>query len=108
VELSIPISYVSTSASISKSVIIFSSSPDFTGWLYALYRSAANVIFAALSLILNYPGLKLAVDVYRGLPIGCPLPCVPCDPCVPCNPCVPIWSGDIAWRRFWPVKAWDG
>jgi len=89
-------SYVPTSASISKSIIVSSSSPDFTSWLYALYRSAINVIFAALSLILNCPGFKLAVDVHRGLSIRRPLPCIPCDPYVPYNPCVPIWSGDIA------------
>jgi len=56
-------------------------------------------MFAALSLILNYPGLKLAVAVHNGLPTGRPLPCVPC------NPYVPIQSGDIARRRFWPVEA---
>ena len=53
-----------------------------------------NVIFAALSLILNYPGLKLAIAVYNGLPIGRPLPYVPCDPYIP------IRSGNIARRRF--------
>ena len=95
-------SYVPTSASISKSVIISSSSPILTGWLYALYRSAINVIFAALNLILNCPSLKLAVAVYRGLPTGRPLPCVPCDSYVP------IRSGNVARRRFWPIKAWDG
>jgi len=95
VELSISISYIPTSASISKSIIISSFSPVLTGWLYALYRSAVNVIFAALNLILDCPGLKLAVAVYRGLPIGRPLPCVPCDPYVP------IWSGNVTRRRFW-------
>ena len=63
---------------------------------------AVNVIFAALSLILNYPSLKLAIAVYRGLSTRRPLPYVPCDPYIP------IRSGNIAWRRFWPVKAWDG
>ena len=67
-------SYIPTSAFISKSIIISSSSPNLTSWLYALYKSAANVIFAALSLILNYPGFKLAIAVYRGLLIGRPLP----------------------------------
>ena len=62
---------------------------------------AANIIFAALSLILNYPGLKLTIAIYKGLPIGRPLPYVPCDPYIP------IWSSDIARRRFWPIKAWD-
>jgi hypothetical protein len=52
-------SYIPISASISKFIIISSSSPILTSWLYALYRSAANIIFAALNLILNYPSLKL-------------------------------------------------
>jgi len=84
------VSCVPTSAFISKSVIISGSSPILTGWLCALYRSAVNVIFAMLNLILNYPGLKLAIAVYRGLPIGRPLPYVPCDPYIP------IRSGDVA------------
>jgi len=107
-ELFISMSCVPTSASMSKFVIVSSSSPNLTSWLCALYGLAADVIFAALSLILNYPGLKLAVDIYRGLPMGRPLPCVPYDPYVPYNPCVAIWSSNIARRRFWPVKAWDG
>jgi len=74
------VSYVPTSAFKFKSVINSSSSPNLTGWLYALYRLAINVIFAALSLILNYPSLELAVAVHKGLPIGRPLPCVPCNP----------------------------
>jgi hypothetical protein len=102
IELSIPISCVPISASISKSVIISSSSPILTSWLYALYRLAVNVIFTALNLILNCPGLKLAIAVYRGLPTRRPLPCVPYDPYIP------IRSSNIVWRRFWPVKAWDG
>ena len=77
IELSIPVSCVPTSASISKSVIVSGSSPDLTGRLYALCGLAANVIFAALSLILDCPGLKLAVAVHRGLPTGRPLPYVP-------------------------------
>ena len=81
--------YIPTSASIFKFIIISSSSPNLTGWLYTLYRLAANVIFTALSLILNYPSLKLTVAVYRGLPMGRPLPYVPC------NPYIPIWSGNI-------------
>jgi len=76
-------SYIPTSASISKSIIIPSSSPNFASWLYALYRLAANVKFAILSLILNYPSLKLAIAIYRGLPIGRPLPCVPCNSYIP-------------------------
>ena len=63
---------------------------------------AANVIFIALSLILNYPSLELAMAVYKGFFIGCFLLCVPY------NPYVPVWSSNVAWRRFWPVKAWDG
>jgi len=74
---------VFTSASISKSVIISSSSPILTSWLYALYRLAINIIFAALSLILNYPGLKLTITIYRGLPIGRPLPYIPYNPYIP-------------------------
>ena len=42
-------------------------------FLLALCKSAANVIFAALGLILNCPGLKPAIAVYRGLLIGRPL-----------------------------------
>jgi len=87
-------SYVPTSASISKFVIVSSSSPILTSRLYALYRLAVNIIFTALSLILNYPSLKLAIAVHGGLPIGRPLPCVFY------NPCVPIWSGNITQRRF--------
>jgi len=89
----------------SKSVIISGSSPNLTSRLCALYRLAANVIFAALSLILNYPGLKLAMDVHRGLPTGRPLLYIPCDPCVPYNPYIPVRSSNIARRRFWPIKA---
>jgi len=60
------------------------------------------VVFTALNLILNYPGLKLAVAVHRGLPTGRPLPYIPCVPYVP------IRSGDVMRRHFWPIKAWDG
>ena len=102
VGLSISISCVPTSASISKSVIVSSSSPSLTGWLYALYRLAVNIRFTIFSLILNYPGLKLTVAVYRGLPIGRSLPYIPC------NPYIPVWSSNIARHCFWPVKAWDG
>ena len=66
--------YIPISPSRSKSVIISGSSPNLTRWLYALYRLAANVIFSAFSLILNCPGLKLAIAIYRGLPIGRPFP----------------------------------
>jgi len=76
-------SCVPTSASISKSIIISSSSPNLTSWLYILYRLAVNIIFAALSLILNYPGLKLTIAVYRGLPTGRPLPYIPYNPYIP-------------------------
>ena len=61
-----------------------------------------NIIFAALSLILNYPGFKPTIAVYRSLPTGRPLPYIPY------NPYIPIQSSNIARRRFWPVKAWDG
>jgi len=76
-------SYIPTSASISKSIIVSGSSPGFTSQLYALYRLAINIRFAAFSLILNYPGLKLTIAVHRGLPIGYPLPYVPYNPYVP-------------------------
>ena len=102
VELSIPVSYIPTSLSKSESVITSSSSPVLAGWLYAPYKPAMYIIFAVLNLILNCPGLKLAVAVHRGLPTRRPLPCVPCIPYVP------IRSSDIAQHRFWPVKAWDG
>jgi hypothetical protein len=62
-------------------------------------------MFAALSLILNCPGLKLTIAVYKGLPTGRPLPYVPCDPYIPYNPYVPIRSSNITRYRFWPVKA---
>jgi len=55
-----------------------------------------------LNLILNYPGLKLTVVVYGGLPTGRPLPYILYVPYVP------IRSSNVAQRRFWPVKAWDG
>jgi len=95
------VSYIPINASIFKSVIVSSSSLVLTSWLYALYKLAANVIFTTLSLILNYPGLKLAVAVYKGLPTGRSFPCVPY------NPYVPVRSGNVARRYFWPVKAWD-
>ena len=101
VELSIPVSYILTSPFISKSVIISSSSPILTGRLYALYGLTINVIFAALSLILNCPSLELTVAVHRGLPTGRPLPCVPYGSHDPPQ------FGNIARRHFWPVEAWD-
>jgi len=87
-------SCVPTSLSKSKSVIASGSSPILASWLYAPYKLAMCVVFTALNLFLNYPGLKLAVAVYRGLPTGRPLPCVLYVPCVP------VQSGDIARRRF--------
>ena len=76
-------SYIPISPSKSKSIIISSSSPNLTRPLYTLYRLAANVIFSAFSLILNCPSLKLAVAVYKGLPIGRPLPYIPYNPYIP-------------------------
>jgi len=93
---------VLTSLFKSEFVITSSSSPILTSWLYTPYKPAAYIIFAALNLILNCPGLELAVAIYRGLPTGRPLLYVLCVPYVP------IWSGDVAQRHFWPVKAWDG
>jgi len=87
-------SYVSTSLFKSKSVIASSSSPVLAGWLYAPYKPAIYVIFAALNLILNYPSLKLAVAVYRGLPTRRPLPYILYVPYVP------IQSGNITQRHF--------
>ena len=92
--LSIPVSCVPTSASISEFIIVSGSSPGLTGRLYALYRSATNVRFAAFSLILNCPGLKLTIAIYRGLLTGRPLPYIPY------NPYIPVWSGNIARHRF--------
>jgi len=90
-ELSIPISCVPTGLSKSKFVIASSSSPVLAGWLYTPCKPAACVVFAALNLILDCPGLKLAVAVYRSLLTGRPLPCVLYVPCVP------VRSGDVAW-----------
>ena len=59
-------SCIPISAFKSESIINSSSSPNFTGRLYALYRSAINVIFTVLSLILDCPSLELAVAVYKG------------------------------------------
>jgi len=98
-ELFISIFYVSTSLSKFKSVIASGSSPVLAGWLYAPYKLAACIIFTALNLILNCPGLELAIAVYRGLPTGRPLPYILCVPYVP------VRSGNVMWRRFWPVKA---
>ena len=95
-------SYVPINASISKSIIISGSSLILTSQLYALYKLAINIIFAALSLILNCPGLKLTIAVYKGLPIGHPLPYIPY------NPYVPIQSSNITRCLFWPIKAQDG
>jgi hypothetical protein len=88
------VSYILTSTSMSKFIIISSSSPVLTGWLYTLYKSAMNIIFIILSLILNYPSLKLTITVHRGLPTRRPLPYVPCDPYVP------IQSSNIIRRYF--------
>ena len=71
-------SCVPTSPFISKSVITFSLSPVLARRLYAPYKSALYIVLAALNLILNYPGLKLAVVIYIGLPTRCPLPYVLC------------------------------
>jgi len=86
--------YIPTSLSKSKFVIAFGSSPILAGWLYAPYKLAAYIMFAALNLILNYPGLKLAIAVYRGLPTGRSLPYILCVPYVP------VWSGNVARCRF--------
>ena len=71
IEFSISISCVFTSTFISKSIIISSSSPILTSWLCALQKSAINIIFTVLNLILNYSSFKLAVANYKGLFIKC-------------------------------------
>jgi len=101
-ELSIPISCVPTSLSKSKFVIASSSSPILAGWLCAPYEPAIYIMFAALNLILNCPGLELAIAVYRGLPTRRSLPYILYVPYVP------VRSSDITRHYFWPVKAWDG
>ena len=73
-------SCVPTSLSKSKFVITSGSSPVLTSWLYTPYKLAICIMFTTLNLILNCPGLKLAVAIYRGLSTGRPLPCVPCIP----------------------------
>jgi len=87
-------SCIPTSLSKSKSVIASNSSPILAGWLYTPYKPAACIVFAALNLILNCPGLELAVAVHRGLPTGRPLPYIPCVPYIP------IQSSDITRHRF--------
>jgi len=75
--------YIPINAFISKSIIVSSSFLVLTSWLYTLYKLAVNIIFAVLSLILNCPGLKLAVAVYKGLPIGRSLFYIPYNPYIP-------------------------
>jgi len=75
--------YISTSLSKSKFVIAFGSSPILTGWLYTPYKPAMCVIFTALNLILNCPGLKLTIAVYRGLPTRRSLPYILYIPYIP-------------------------
>ena len=94
-------SYIFTNTFIFKFIIVFSPFPVLTSWLYTLYKLAVNVIFTILSLIFNYPNLKLTIAVHKGLPIGRSLPCVPC------NFYIPIQSSNIARHHFWPIKAWD-
>ena len=95
-------SCVPTSPSISESIITTNPSLIPARRLYALYKSALCVVLAALNLILDCPGLELAVAVHGVFPTGLPLLCVPCVPCVPC---ALVWSSDVAQHRFWPVKA---
>ena len=87
-------SCVPTSLSKSKSIIASSSSPVLTGWLYTPYKPAIYIVFTALNPILNCPGLKLTIAVYRGLPTGRPLPYILCVPYVP------VRSSNVARRRF--------
>ncbi len=76
-------SYIPFSPSIFKTIIILRFPPIFTSQLYALYRPAAYIIFTALSLILNWLGLKLTIAIYRGLPIERLLPYIPYIPHIP-------------------------
>jgi hypothetical protein len=65
-ELSISVSCVFINLSISESVITFSPSPVPTRRLCTFCEPTLLVVFGALNLILNCPGLELAVAVYRG------------------------------------------
>ena len=76
-------SCIPTSPSISKSVITFSPSPVLARWLCAPCKSALYVVLAALNLILDCPGLKLAIAVYRGLLTRQSLPYIPYVPYIP-------------------------
>ena len=97
--------YVPTSPFISKSIITSSPSIILTRRLCALYELALYIILTALNLILNYPGLKLTMAIYRGLPTGRPLPYVPYVPYDPYVAYVPIQSSNIIRNYFWPIKA---
>ena len=66
-----------TSPFISKSIIISSFSPVLFRRLCTLYKLTIYIVFAVLNLILDCPGLKLAVAVYRGLLIRQPLLYIP-------------------------------
>jgi len=63
-ELSISVSCVPTSLSKSEFVIASGSSPVLAGWLYAPCKLAACVVFAALNLILDCPGLEWAIYIW--------------------------------------------
>ena len=104
-KISISIFYIPTSPSIFKSIITSSPSPILTRRLYTPYKSALYIILTALNLILNYPGLKLTIAVYRGLPTRRPLPYIPYVPQVPY---IPIQSSNVIQRRFQPIKAQGG
>jgi hypothetical protein len=71
---------VPTSPFIFKSIITFSFSFVFTGRLYAPYKLALYVILAVLNSILDYPGFKFTVAVYKGLFIKQPLFYILCVP----------------------------
>ncbi len=76
-------SCVFTSPFIFKSVITFSPSPVFIKQLYTLYKLALYIKLTTLNLILNCLNLKLAITVYRGLPIKQFLPYILCVPYIP-------------------------
>ena len=73
-------SYIPISPSISKSVIIFSPSLILTSRLYTYYKPGIYIPFTALNLNFNYPSLKLAIAIYRGLFTRPPLYYIPYIP----------------------------
>ena len=73
-------SCVLTNPFISKSIITFSFSLVLAKWLYTPYKLALYIMLVALNLILDCPGLKLTITVYRGFLIRRPFLCIFCIP----------------------------